>query len=154
MVSVVTLGELRAGVLAAAAASDRADRLVTLRAAESLEPLVVDDAVADAWARLRVELRDLGRRMPANDSWIAATAIAHGLPVATPGRGRRRGTPPDRRPPLTGQGSGRVSSRDRTTRLRVCDTAFSARIRSSACSRWSVPEVRRCSSALASPVTV
>ncbi|MGH3889458.1 MAG: PIN domain-containing protein [Pseudonocardiaceae bacterium] len=32
---------------------------------------------------LRAQLRQRGRRMPLNDSWIAATAIAHGLPVAT-----------------------------------------------------------------------
>lgn len=28
-------------------------------------------------------LRHAGRRMPINDSWIAATALAHGLEVAT-----------------------------------------------------------------------
>ena len=36
-----------------------------------------------AWARLRVELRDRGLRMPVNDSWIAATAIALGVAVVT-----------------------------------------------------------------------
>lgn len=83
LVSVVSVAELRAGVLGATTTLSRADRLVTLRAAESLEPLLVDDLVADAWARLRVALRDTGRRMPVNDSWIAATALGHGLPVAT-----------------------------------------------------------------------
>ncbi|HEY5435937.1 MAG TPA: PIN domain-containing protein, partial [Candidatus Limnocylindrales bacterium] len=43
----------------------------------------VDEAVAAAWARLRVQLRDQGRRMPVNDSWIAATAIALGVPVVS-----------------------------------------------------------------------
>jgi predicted nucleic acid-binding protein len=28
-------------------------------------------------------LRASGRKAPVNDSWIAATAIAHGMPVAT-----------------------------------------------------------------------
>jgi predicted nucleic acid-binding protein len=28
-------------------------------------------------------LRDRGARMPVNDSWIAATALAHGVAVAT-----------------------------------------------------------------------
>ena len=28
-------------------------------------------------------LRAAGRRAPVNDSWIAATAIAHGVPVVT-----------------------------------------------------------------------
>ena len=43
----------------------------------------VDTAVADAWARLREAMRARGRRMPINDSWIAATAIAHAVPVVT-----------------------------------------------------------------------
>ncbi len=43
----------------------------------------VDGRVADAWARLRVALRSAGLRMPVNDSWIAATAMALGVPVVT-----------------------------------------------------------------------
>lgn len=43
----------------------------------------MDEAVADAWAALRATLRTVGRKMPLNDSWIAATALAHRLPVAT-----------------------------------------------------------------------
>ena len=82
-VSTVTIGELKVGVLAAADATSRAARLRTLGDALALTPLAVDEHVADAWAELRIALRDAGRRMPGNDSWIAATAIAHGLPVAT-----------------------------------------------------------------------
>ena len=82
-VSVITIGELRAGVLAAADLETRDRRLGTLAAALSLEPIQVDEAVAAAWARLRVQLRDQGRRMPVNDSWIAATAIALGVPVVS-----------------------------------------------------------------------
>ena len=79
----VTVGELRLGVLAAADGATRARRLATLSRAERLEPLPVDDAVAHAWAALRLALRDAGKRMPVNDSWIAATAIANGIPVVT-----------------------------------------------------------------------
>jgi predicted nucleic acid-binding protein len=43
----------------------------------------VDESVAYAWATLRLALRDAGRRMPINDSWIAATAIANDLAVAS-----------------------------------------------------------------------
>ncbi len=82
-VSVVTIGELRAGVLAADDVDVRARRLDTLTAALRLEPFPIDQAVADAWAHLRVSLRDLGLRMPVNDSWIAATAIALGIPIVT-----------------------------------------------------------------------
>ena len=82
-VSVVTIAELRAGVLAAAHTGDRARRLDSLNSASFLDPLPIDQAVAEAWADLRVALRDARRRMPVNDSWIAATALAHGIPVVT-----------------------------------------------------------------------
>ena len=82
-VSVVTVGELRLGVLAAADATARARRLDTLLRAEALDPIPVDAAVARAWAALRLALREAGRRLPLNDSWIAATAIAQRLPVVS-----------------------------------------------------------------------
>jgi predicted nucleic acid-binding protein len=82
-VSVITVGELRAGVLAAADVPTRDRRLATLMEVSSLDAVPIDDAVAEAWARLRVLLRDSGQRMPANDSWIAATAMAHAVPVVT-----------------------------------------------------------------------
>lgn len=82
-VSVITIGELRAGVLAASTVDVRDRRLATLTAALQLDPIPVDEAVAAEWARLRVLLRDSGQRMPVNDSWIAATALALGVPVVT-----------------------------------------------------------------------
>ena len=82
-VSVITVGELRAGVLAAVDLATRDRRLATLTAVMGLSPVPVDDAVAAAWARLRVALSDLGRRMPLSDSWIAATALALGVPLVT-----------------------------------------------------------------------
>jgi predicted nucleic acid-binding protein len=82
-VSVITIGELRAGVLSAADVETRDRRLTTLTAALTLEPVPVDERVAEIWARLRVNLRDLGLRMAVNDSWIAATAMALGVPVVT-----------------------------------------------------------------------
>jgi predicted nucleic acid-binding protein len=82
-VSVITIGELRLGVLAADSGPIRARRLETLSVAEGLDPLPVDARVAHAWAALRLALRDAGKRMPIHDSWIAATAIANGMPVAS-----------------------------------------------------------------------
>lgn len=82
-VSVITVGELRAGVLAADDVDTRDQRLVTLTQVLSMEPVPVDGGVADAWATLRVRLRHTGQRMPVNDSWIAATAMSLGVPVVT-----------------------------------------------------------------------
>lgn len=83
LVSVITVAELRPGVLTALDLDARARRLRTLHLVESLEPLPVDDSVAAMWAQLVAQLRDAGRKVPINGSWIAATAVAHGLPVAT-----------------------------------------------------------------------
>ena len=82
-VSVITIGELRAGVLAAGDLGTRDRRLATLTLALALQPVPIDDPVADAWARLRLLLHDSGQRMPVNDSWIAATAMSLGVSVIT-----------------------------------------------------------------------
>jgi predicted nucleic acid-binding protein len=82
-VSVITIGELRAGVLVAADTVTRGRRLGTLTEALAMDPIPIDDHVAACWAELRVLLRDSGQRMPVNDSWIAATAMALEVPVVT-----------------------------------------------------------------------
>jgi predicted nucleic acid-binding protein len=82
-ISVVTIGELRAGVLAATDVGTRDRRLATLTAALALDPVPIDQAVAETWARLRVSLREFGLQMPVNDAWIAATAMTLGIPVVT-----------------------------------------------------------------------
>lgn len=82
-VSIITIGELRAGVLAASDVTTRDMRLATLTVAMTLDPVAIDDDVAAQWARLRVLLRDSGLRMSVNDSWIAATAMALQVPIVT-----------------------------------------------------------------------
>jgi predicted nucleic acid-binding protein len=82
-VSVITIGELRAGVLAAVDLETRDRRLATLTQALAMQPIPVDDQVADAWAKLRLLLRDTAQRMAVNDSWIAATAMSLDVPVVT-----------------------------------------------------------------------
>jgi len=82
-ISVVTVAELHVGVLSAPDVHTRARRLATLDAVADVETLHVDELVAAAWARLRVHLAESGRRLNVNDLWIAATAVAHGLPVIT-----------------------------------------------------------------------
>jgi predicted nucleic acid-binding protein len=82
-VSVVTLAELQAGVLAAADVDVRARRLATLDAVSDIELIDIDESAARAWARMRVHLGEIGRRVNVNDLWIAAVAASRGLPVVT-----------------------------------------------------------------------
>ena len=79
----ITIGELRAGVLAAVDVETRDRRLGTLTEAMALQPLPINDRVSESWAKLRLLLRDSNQRMPVNDSWIAATALSLGVPVVT-----------------------------------------------------------------------
>ena len=82
-ISAITLGELRLGVLQARDPVAASRRLSTFQLAQRFDALPVDEAVSDAWALLVSKLRAAGRKAPVNDSWIAATAIAHRIPVVT-----------------------------------------------------------------------
>ncbi len=84
-VSVVTLGELQFGVLAAQESSERARRADTLALARAADPIPISEAVMIAWARLVSDCRDAGihRTVKLTDALIAATAVEHGLPVVT-----------------------------------------------------------------------
>lgn len=85
-VSVVTLGELQLGVIKAQDPAASARRLETLQLAARFSPLPVDEEVSKAWALLVAQLHESGRKVPINDSWIAATAIRHKVPVVTQDR--------------------------------------------------------------------
>lgn len=81
--SVVTLAELQAGVLAASDVDTRARRMATLDAVSDIELIGIDEAAASMWARMRVHLAEAGRGLDVNDLWIAASAASRGLPVVT-----------------------------------------------------------------------
>ncbi|MDQ2847343.1 MAG: PIN domain-containing protein [Actinomycetota bacterium] len=83
IVSVVTIAELRAGVLAGSDVAIRSARMATLELVLGIEQLPIDAAVAAQWAVLRVQLTAARRRVNVNDLWIAATAAAHDLTVYT-----------------------------------------------------------------------
>ena len=84
-VSVVTIGELELGVLAAVDETTLARRADTLALAREADPIPVSEAVMSAWARLVVDCRRAGvhRTVRLTDALIAATAVVHGLPVVT-----------------------------------------------------------------------
>lgn len=84
-ISVVSLGELELGVLAAADDEARARRADTLALARTADPIPVTEAVMSAWARLVADARVAGvsRLVRLTDALIAATAVVHGLPVVT-----------------------------------------------------------------------
>jgi predicted nucleic acid-binding protein len=83
-ISVITLGELRAGVLRARdhrAGAARARRLAAVRSAFAALP--VDEQVAEHYGEALAAARDLGRAAKATDLLIVATAAASGRTLYT-----------------------------------------------------------------------
>jgi predicted nucleic acid-binding protein len=85
-ISIVTVAELRAGVLAAPDIVSRDRRLMTLERISGTATLPVDHEVAATWAGMRAYLTASGESVSANDLWIAATAAARSIPVVTQDR--------------------------------------------------------------------
>lgn len=83
-VSVVTAAELELGVLRASDPGARAIRLSTLARVQATYPLLpVDPEVASCFARIAAAELGRGRRLRRHDTWIAATAMRHGVAVLT-----------------------------------------------------------------------
>jgi tRNA(fMet)-specific endonuclease VapC len=85
-ITAVTLAELSVGPLAAQDDRQRADRQARLQEAEAeFEALAFDAVAARAFGRVAASLRRVGRKPTARsfDAMIAATAIAHDVPLYT-----------------------------------------------------------------------
>lgn len=86
LVSAVTLAELSVGPLVADDDAERAARQARLQQAEAdFDPLPFDADAARAFGRVAASLRQAGRKVQARayDAMIAATALAHDLPLYT-----------------------------------------------------------------------
>ena len=83
-VNPVILGELEYGILLLPASRRRSGLIEWLEyGAARMRVLDLDRDTARIWANLTFNLRRKGRTMPTTDSLIAATALQHGLTVAT-----------------------------------------------------------------------
>ena len=86
LITAVTLAELSVGPLVAATDEERVARQAHLQQAEAdFDPLPFDARAARSFGRVAAALRRSGRktRARAYDAMIAATALAHQLPVYT-----------------------------------------------------------------------
>jgi toxin FitB len=80
----IILGEIRFGIdLMPPGQRRKRFELWFSEGVENLVCLPIDAATGICWARLLAKLRASGHAMPFKDSLIAATALAHGLTVAT-----------------------------------------------------------------------
>lgn len=86
VISAVTLAELSVGPHVATSGHERAARQAHLQQAESdFDVVAFDNMAARAFGQVATALRAAGRKSTARayDALIAATAIAHGLPLYT-----------------------------------------------------------------------
>jgi len=86
MITAVTLAELSAGPLLASSDDERAARQAHVQQAEAdFDAVPFDAQAARAFGRVTLSLRRSGRKANARafDALIAATALAHDLPVYT-----------------------------------------------------------------------
>jgi len=82
-ISVITVGELLHGVHRAQGAIRVRRRAFVEHILAGLEAIPITEPVARVHADIWSDLADRGRPIGAHDLWIAATALAHGLGVAT-----------------------------------------------------------------------
>ncbi len=83
-VNAIVLGEIEFGILLLPSGRRRKKLEEWFaRVAEMLPVLEMDRETARVWAALLARLRRKGRAMPVKDSLIAASALRHGLAVAT-----------------------------------------------------------------------
>lgn len=82
-VSAITIAELATGVALAADADTRLGRQRTLALARRFDPLAFDERCAEAFATIAQAVRAAGGRVRQFDAAIAATALAHDIPVFT-----------------------------------------------------------------------
>ena len=84
VVDSVILGEIAIGILVLPRGRERRSSSDGLKlVADRIDCLPWDAAISRRWAQLVADLRKEGQTLPVLDSMIAATALAHGLTVAT-----------------------------------------------------------------------
>lgn len=82
-ISVVTLSELLQGAELGESGVAARRRAFVEQFLIAVEAIPVDEAVARVHARLWAELARAGQSLGVHDSWLAATALTHGLGILT-----------------------------------------------------------------------
>ena len=78
---VVVLGELLYGALNSA--KPQRNKQITHKFSAQSVLVPIDDAIAIRYATVRLQLKKIGRPIPENDIWVAATCLELGVPLLT-----------------------------------------------------------------------
>ncbi len=82
-VNTVILGELLAGFRCGNKERENRAELDLFLDSARVNIIAVDDETSEFYAQVFSELRQKGRPIPSNDLWLAASALQHGLALAT-----------------------------------------------------------------------
>ena len=82
-VSTVVLGELLAGFRCGSRERENRRELELFLDSPRVEVLGIDEETAEFYAGVFRALREEGRPIPSNDLWLVASALRHGLALAT-----------------------------------------------------------------------
>ncbi len=82
-ISVITVSELLHGALCASGARGARRRAFVEYLLEAMQPIPITESVARIHAEIWADLAGRGEPIGAHDLWIGATALSHGLGVAT-----------------------------------------------------------------------
>ena len=82
-VSTVILGELLAGFRCGSREEQNREELDQFLDSARVDVLSIEDETAEFYAQVFHELKQKGRPIPSNDLWLAASALQHGLALAT-----------------------------------------------------------------------
>jgi tRNA(fMet)-specific endonuclease VapC len=82
-VNTVILGELLAGFRCGIREEQNRIELNNFLDSPRVATITLDDETAEFYAQVFSELRRKGRPIPSNDLWLAASALQHGLALAT-----------------------------------------------------------------------
>ena len=82
-VNTIILGELLAGFRCGGRERQNREELDLFFDSPRVDLLSIDDETAEFYAQIFFELKQKGRPIPTNDLWLAASALQHGLALAT-----------------------------------------------------------------------
>ncbi len=83
VLSPVVIGELTAGFMGGSRRDENLANLAGMLASPRVHIVSIDGETGNTYGRIVDALRRAGRPIPTNDTWIAASALQHGLPLFT-----------------------------------------------------------------------